>query len=933
MPRLQRRAPGFAQDGDSLARHLREDRDPRANYWFFHSNKLDSLLVLESDVVFACAVMLEFRPDIASFESPKRISANGDDEDDPSFDFLVSFFDGHKELWQCRRDPPTKHLPPAGPDGTATRLITGAYIDSLRIQFDNSLMLSGAMTATRAYDHAFAYAAVHELCATRPSVTLRQVLSFPGIDPAFLLAAMAELLADGTLQTDLHSSLLTLESQVALASGMMPSAPVSWPGTLTTRVSVPALPAAKKHDEYNPLSVRRRLIPLQYQDCPWPEPNREEIPTKSHRKYRVRKAAVDAYRHGWSYARIQHRFHVSEGEIRRLVSRCVTPCGAGAIHGYYGLIFGRHLKGKGVSTRTSSAPHESSRSGYAYRWTRLLEEVEGLDSLIQDHLFEGDAPRTGRKLDIDQIHECVVDFLQTKHLTPTDYPLSNVDRGRDAVARYVRQLSQRYTQRFIRLYHGEAAAKRARHIGRGLRRIIRPLRPGSFAQLDFYRTDRCSHMSFPNGYGETFTATLPRWYYALLVEEMSSAVLSAFATLEKTPSTDSALECLDRFIHPEAYRKVDLSNRELLKLGPCFAYELLPSLLGNRISVLRLDNAWSNTADSLIRSAVYTFGCAVNFGPTYSWVSRAIVERTIGNIARLSGDTYTGAAAIDVSDLRIALESACAKHNTSPTERLNYSSPVAALASAAEQPGAGLISTPLPRKTIEDSRMLDYVFVAPVRGNLKKGVLPYVQKFRRRYGNDSLSEHIELSKSRGQPVLAEVRIKRYDIRLCQAGLVGGKSLGRLLPDRQQDLCISIRDAMMVGRTGRARKAQRTDQTANTLRRRGPRPRNATNERPTKADNDALAQARVAQSAAIHGEEASRQERASTAERALATRDALRPSYEQEAKLRPWAEAKQSRRKAMGQTPQQEPVLRRWTRRGDTQASAYLDGKGKKANHG
>jgi hypothetical protein len=810
MHRVHMYSPGFTRSGDSLTKLLREDRDSKANYWFFHSNKLDKLLLLESDVVFACAVMFELQPEVVSYGS---VSTGTDEsqDDDTKFDFVVKFRDGHVEYCCCRRNAPRSGWKLSAPAGAAARRVTGEDIEKSLYLFDNALMLSGAMTATRNYDRSLAYQAVLQMFSDNPVVTVRAILDVPDFDPALLQGALAQLLADGTLVTDLSAGILTPLSEVrrpeAETSFALPGALASEKGSQDAALST-AEPKGRQ-----PLAfierTRRRLIPAEYMFVDWPTPELDEIPADEQAVFKRRKDIVEAYRAGKTCKVIAKKFEVQQSQVAYFVSRCLTPRPGGGIYGYYGLLKGKHLNRRTIKT---TKPGKGAGSRGSHQWTRLLDRVEGLKSFFLSRLLGQDAPSEGIAFDLSKIYGDVALYLIKAGLGPADYPFSNADDGRDAVARYCRTLAQRYAPRYIEIYHGDTAAKRARQVGHGLRRIIRPLRPGSYGQLDYWRTDKISNVSMSNGHGQNFQVNLPKWYYALLVDEESSAVLSGFPTLEITPSTDSLLECMDRFVHPEQYAKSEFYGDDGITAGPCFAPELVPTIRHKRFDVIRFDNASCNLSETSIRANVYHFGAAINFGPCYTWVTRAVVERVIGNVARLTGKALGAEYSVPLGTLKLAVDRACREHNQAPTERARHSSPVEALAHALDADLARQLPIPLPRKTVEGSTLLDYFFVRPVRGEMKSGTMPYVQELGYRFGSTDLSMETALLRSKGQPVQVSGTIKRYDARICYVRIHEGKSL-RLLPDRKQDELISVRHATSLSKAGKRHKAGYTAKMA------------------------------------------------------------------------------------------------------------------------
>lgn len=803
MSRVRMFPPGFTRSGDSITKCLREYRDPEANYWYFHSNKLDRLLLLESDVVFACAVMFDLDPEIASYDSASGVT--GDQDEETKFDFVVRFRDGRVEYCRCRRNAPRSGWKLTAPSGSRARMVTGDDVEESLYLFDNALMLSGAMTATRSYDRSLAYQAVLGMFSARAVVTIREILDIPDLDQALLIGALAKLLADGTLITDLTTRILTPRSEIRHAGSGTSMHRAALPGSLAgDKDSQKKAPAHAT--EASTLAclerTRRHLIPHEYLLVDWPTPDSDEIPLEEQAGFNRRKEIVEAYRARHTCKAIAKKFRVHQSQVVYFVSRCVTQRPSGGIYGFYALLKGKHLNHGTIKT-TKMGEGVGGRG--SHQWARLLERVEGLRSFVHSCLFRQDAPAEGINFDVSKIYGDVAGYLQKAGVGPSEYPFSNADEGRDAVARYCMTLAHRYATRFIQIYHGDTAGKRARQVGQGLRRIIRPQRAGSYVQCDYWRTERITKVTMANGHGKTFQVNLPKWYYALVVDELSSAALSGFPTLEINPSTDSLLECMDRFVHPEQYAKSEFYGDDGVIAGPCFAPELVPGMRHSRFDVIRFDNALCNLSDTAIRANVYHFGAAINFGPCYTWVTRAVVERVIGNIARLTGKMLGPESTVALGNLKLAVDQACGEHNRAPTERARHSSPVEALAYALDEQRAQQMPIPLPRQTVESGTMLDYYFVRPLRGDMKNGRMPYVQELGYRYSSKDLSMETGLLRSKGQPVLVAGTVKHYDARICYARIHEGRSLGRLLPDRKQDDLISVRDAVKLRRAGKRHK--------------------------------------------------------------------------------------------------------------------------------
>jgi hypothetical protein len=936
MPRLHSLNPGFHRGEQNVASPLRDDRNSEANYWFFHSNKLNRLLRIESDVLFFSVVTLEFCRGVVSYDSVAEGSLDGGRAKDA--DLVVNFATGRKEYWQCRRDPHNQNHVGRQRESNF-RFIHAGDVELGRIRFDNCLLLSGAMTAARDYDCVPACQSILGMFADRSAITVGEILSLAGIDVGLLHAAFARLLAEGTLETELDSQMLSRQSVVHKTATCAQAGAPDLPGVLGTISSVavpqPSNVGGPDADASDLLPCRaRRLIPPEYLGATWATPSLSEIPNEKRAKYSDSKRIVDAYRRGDTYRKISDAFKVSAEEIARLVKRCVEPCDDGGIYGYYGVIPGRRF-----ARRKATRAARKREKGGSYAWTNLLENVEGLADSINHWILDGDFPTESKPLDMVEIHRLFRAELHKAGLGDSDYPLSNFDRGQDALYRHIRQIKKAHLVRYTRIYNGETAEQRARFLGQGHRRIIRPLRPGSFAQLDYWRTDKLSKITVDNGFGEAFESILPKWYYAVMVDELYSFVMSGFPTLEKTPSTESALETLDRFVHPDKYRLSDFArNADIDTLGPCFSPELVAEMRGSRFDVLRVDNAWANLSDAFIRAAVYQFGAAVNFGPTYTWVTRAVVERVIRNISQLVKKSVGSEAVPKLEQLRYALDEACLDHNTTGTERLHNSSPVTALKDAIRRHANSFVAMPLPRQTIDHGTILDHYFVTSLRGNTSKDVRPIFQQFRRRYESDVLGGHSELLRVRGKRSLVGATVKRYDIRQAQASVIGGPFLGEMVATTKPDELISVSDAVRLNREGkRSRGRQKQDLAAQKAA--------AKAKRIGKPDSAALDRARQSQQRSLHGDPSMKDAplpakttpqppAAATSshvpapksnEPAVRREDVL--ELEREPTLHPWGTRPIATPVASGRRLRQEATLRTWSSRASNRRLAGAETKG------
>ena len=861
MSRIYFLSPGFFRDEKSTAQIIKDRKGRMVNLWFFHSPKLGKLLAIESDVLFAYIVILEIRPEVVSYglvDSAEPAHTNG-----PRADLWVNYRSGDTRLVLCRRQVPEADRPVQ----SDVSLVTGEDIDKARVELDNGLTLCQAITAAMFIDLGPARGALSSFFSQKESATVGDLVDIAGHDPALLRAAVARLLIEGVLCADLGQHLFsdaTLLRRTAHPTQWLPSTPQKQSVASVLGGDSPTLQvnANRGASEIAVTRTRARgrprdIIPAELAGLQWPAPDEATL-GDSLNQYLNRKTAVELYRQGAMFSHIRAITTLSGNEVRRLVKRCVQRKIGGMYVGYFAIIPGQRLK-QYSREKEIELGDDGLQVGLAGAWTAFLEKHDEIREKIHKELFGREPSHDGQEFSIDDSWTRIRREIEKCGIEEDAYPRSNADQGKGAFLNYVRLLIDANVDTYQSIYGGDTISKRWNMTGGVPPRLIRPIRPGSFAILDFHRHSQATKVSIDNGYGKTLVKPLPRWYFSVLVEEMYSAILSCVATLEKTPSADSGLETLDCFIDPVRYQPGGHVS-EHGEYAPNFAYEIVDSLRGNSFCVLRVDNALSNIADGFVRNAIYTFGCAVHFGPTYTWVSRNVVERANEELARRTKPDDKGNPAIRVDDLVNSFLRAARGINLTATERLNYSSPVEALQTALLDPTSRPLRQPLPEVTRRAGKLLDYTIIRTVRGNVSKGVRPYIQFCRRNYTNDLLRSHPELI---GKQLLCH--FKRFDLRNAVASiwsrhdwicLPGSdcktESLGAIRPDRRRDECISIRAYRLISTAGARlrsrdpnRYPERASSSPNTRRGR------TTHE---KTDTDALLEAKRLEEQRRHGVE-------------------------------------------------------------------------------
>ncbi|HEX7649721.1 MAG TPA: hypothetical protein VF450_20160 [Noviherbaspirillum sp.] len=567
--------------------------------------------------------------------------------------------------------------------------------------------------------------------------------------------------------------------------------------------------------------MKRTLIPLVYADTTtWHCPDISVLDAEDQALFTARKTAVEMYAHGDPYHVIREATHKRQSEVRRLVHRCLIPAGDGAPLGFYALL--PHVRFKQY-TRKAIVHHEQGEGsgGCAGALEQLFRKHPDIRQSVEDDYLKVN----GRKcipeprISLRTVHRHFKEALRKKGFTDNDWPFNTFNCGYSAICRYCKFLELKRTSRSILARSGIDAARRE-IVGNGYQSILPCLRGYSFVQLDYQKIDAASIITIRNDHGVEHHIPISRWHIALLVEERYGPVIGAYVALELTPSGDTTLEVIESALKPCDKREGD-PRYALVQDGKVFVIDLIPDLAYQCFSALKVDNAWCHAAHEVINNIIDTVGCSVNFGPTYGWWRRALVEHIIGKLSarglqRLPstygsgpGDTRVedpqGKAIkfrIMLSDLIAIIYAVIREHNLMRTERLQWSSPIECIRIAQQHPASGLFHQPLPRALQDNPRLLAHIEEVTVRGNLTKGRRPYFISDRCAYTNPKLAHAHWLI---GKKLI--IYVNRRKCRLVSATVKEtGEQLGMMVPSRRWAASdCSWRDRKLLNRIGFAER--------------------------------------------------------------------------------------------------------------------------------
>lgn len=545
---------------------------------------------------------------------------------------------------------------------------------------------------------------------------------------------------------------------------------------------------------------RRTLIPIAYSDLNlWPTLDTSGWHEIEQEQFRLRVDAVKRYHLGESFEQIRVATTKSEGEVRRLVKRCLELFDDGKIAGFRSLHGSEALNGY---SRKSKIVYEkgSGPGGCSGAMTELFKTFPELQELVED-LYLG-RPTTvslgdTRKGLID-IHKVFEKWLRDAGLTDEDWPFCTKNRGYQSLWRHLQNFHLENVQRAASSRFGKDTARK-NSLGNGTQRLIPCLRPFSSTQLDFHKVDAASIITITNQYGKEFDVPVSRWHIGFLVEETYFLILGSYVCLVLNPSGDDVLEVIESALEPEVIKASD-PRCNYVEDGKSLLIQLMPELKYQCFSMLKVDNAWSNAAHEVVSNIMDTVGCAVNFGPSRNWWRRAVIENLNGALTRAglqklpstygSGISDTragdpvGAALkyrIHVSELVSVLHAAVHEHNTKCHSALGWSSPIECMRNALCNPSTGFIYQPVPAINQKNLLLLWHREEVVVAGDLEKNVRPHFRTLRWIFNNPLLANSFDLI---GKTIT--IYINRRKCRIIHAyETETGRYLGLMMPNVQK----------------------------------------------------------------------------------------------------------------------------------------------------
>lgn len=715
----------------------------KENIWIGHLTKVGTRAVFDCDLrlIFALAE-LEANPKVESYQfDPTKVrqylvNAGACEIDAVEVDFVVTFRSAEEQWWQVaetRPSKPSKHQAAltiaARKCGAVFLLRTLKDISPWEVRFHNWLDLSQAMVSTRLMNCSGQICEVEDLLHGHGQMTYGQLIDSVTGDPALTRSAIARLIQAGRASADLDTAILWPGTRI-LAPGAFPERA----GAPEERAAIANVPhVASNYDSTGSSEVGNSDLPTvpiadlagrrgrprsaigpasPPVDC-WPRIVMENIPPEHQACVEKRKLAVELYAQNASARTITDMSGLPVSEARRLYRRCIDTDDQGRIYGFNGVL--RYFHTNPYIRKEEVVPTDvDGTSGCAGALRKLFRELPEAEEFIRNQVGSAGSQPVAGTDSVKDMHESWKKELGRLGVCAPAWPFCPTlrSKGLQAYSTFVRGLREAKSAAGVR--------------GGGYEPLIRALRPLTFMQLDYKKTDCGTVLQIEKSSHEQFFVPIRRWYKGFMCCEASTAITGLATLFEVEPSCDCALETVLSSLDPATdarypdVRPIEGSNKFLLR-------HFVPELAWNGFLVMRVDNGVANRAYDFIHNTIDTVGCWVQFGPSYFWPARHQIERTMGIVTR-AGEmrmpssygsnpndprrTNPEGAAIKYRILaskvvRIA-ENATGKVNTAGSESNEGSSRVSAVRAALRSPETGTYLRPLPRSTQLDHHLLGH---------------------------------------------------------------------------------------------------------------------------------------------------------------------------------------------------------------------------------
>lgn len=595
-----------------------------ANVYLWYSWRSGDLITSVGDVAFASALLSDFDTTIRR-ASHRRIEFS----EDARFDSEIAYADGVSVLRRCDRarlssTEQERHRTIAEAHGKRAEFVCADDLVRRQVEVANCLSLLGYLNRAKNRSIVKEMGLLLEYLEKNDRISIGKSLSLAtslDLDPAKVLAALARLVATGTLHFD-RSMPLSRKTAFRTAAVFASSSDPSPPRSVETQTHRP------------PRGPFQNLSDFALDRSKW------KLPKSDDARFLKRRLAVDMLYDGANAEDIRKATGYDDRATYDFIRGCASMID-GEPKGYRALLSYGFERDYIRKAPPRSGPNiEKKMGGNAGLFQAALREHPRVAEALVRYYFvqplqEGQVAVV--RPNYAQAHKFFLTKLKSAlgitEGDPGKYPWNAADEGRKAVRRFLQDLERGKDSKWVARRRGKNASI-TRRLGRGQPSLIRPQGFMQAVASDFHKEDVHTTMGLDLPRGGHLWVPVPRWWMGGVVCVSTNALIGQSTSFEHNPSQEDTLELLSSVVSPH---KADTALAESYPTvapdGHWLPNQLVPSLENCAFDVLYMDRALSNSSQNVLAKTMEATGCVICFGPPGDWSARPEIERTFRDFA------------------------------------------------------------------------------------------------------------------------------------------------------------------------------------------------------------------------------------------------------------------------------------------------------------
>ncbi|MFJ5254082.1 hypothetical protein ACIP8I_02640 [Pseudomonas sp. NPDC088414] len=527
----------------------------------------------------------------------------------------------------------------------------------------------------------------------------------------------------------------------------------------------------------------------------WPCLDSDALKTADREIYKQRCIAVKMLLEGRPLCEIQEKCSIKKSSIYYFLNRCKALGSDGQMLGFRALLPRRHLVPY-IRTKSESHKLPEAQGGCSGLFTALLGRFPDIEqellrrirkeqsrSIIHEHKIR---PKT--------LHGIFISLLREKGVSDREWPFNTKWQGRTTISKYMRTILLAEPASTA-VKRGEDEARNNIHLGRKSKSLIRCEQPYEIFEVDAHHIDCHATVSFSTPNGTKTKILIKRMWIIALLCRASSAIIACRVVYRSEVGADDVVALLREAINPEHTRPHAVIEGLIYPKHGGLPKEVIPECKGALWSAIMFDGALAHLAIKVRERARKGLGFSINWGSPGVPARRSRIEHFFNIISKelfqrlmsTTGSSPSKGRARHGAELAITYDitaeeiehllSVCiATHNATPSEALFYISPLDFIRQKIELAGGDFLFRYMPSCKYSDGRepFCDEKIVT-VRGDIKKGKMPYIQYQSVRYTNSILRDSADLI---GKKI--KITIDESDLRQVRAFTLNGYPLDILL---------------------------------------------------------------------------------------------------------------------------------------------------------